>query len=153
MIEYLPQLIYAGIATGVLLAFNKLVKLWNPPGDPTTDVGIKKISRFLLVSLYVLALMSIVGIPISSLSVILGGISAGVAFAARGFVANTFGAISLFMERPFSIGDKVSFCNSNISGTVISIETRATMLDTINGPCRVPNNSFAEQPYVITKRN
>ena len=66
-----------------------------------------------------------------------------VAFAAQNTIANIFGALALISDRPFTIGDMISFNGKR--GSVIAIGLRSTSLRTLDGTvwC-VPNKEVAE---------
>ena len=66
-----------------------------------------------------------------------------VAFAAQNTIANIFGALALISDRPFTIGDMISFNGKR--GTVVAIGLRSTTLRTLDGTvwC-VPNKEVAE---------
>ena len=123
----------------------RIIKRWDPPGDPTTDVGVRK---GLTLAAYVIAawmLMAVWGVPVSALSAILGGLAAGLAFSARDFISNILGAVTLFLDRPFSIGDEVSIIG--YQGKVEMIGMRATVLRIVSGTSvTIPNKLFASEP-------
>ena len=66
-----------------------------------------------------------------------------IAFAAQNTIANIFGALALISDRPFTIGDMISFNGKR--GSVIAIGLRSTTLRTLDGTqwC-VPNKEVAE---------
>ena len=69
----------------------------------------------------------------------IGGIA--MAMAAKDFVANIFGGITVFIDRPFRVGDRVKV--SGIDGTVIEIGIRSTRIKTLQGrTVTIPNNQF-----------
>lgn len=66
-----------------------------------------------------------------------------IAFAAQNTIANIFGALALISDRPFTIGDMISFNGKR--GIVVAIGLRSTTLRTLDGTvwC-VPNKEVAE---------
>jgi MscS family membrane protein len=85
----------------------------------------------------------------------IGGIAVG--FAARDLLANFFGALMIFMDRPFSVGDWVRSPDRNIEGTVEEIGWRLTRIRTFDArPLYVPNSVFmsisVETPSRMTNR-
>ena len=66
-----------------------------------------------------------------------------IAFAAQNTIANIFGALALISDRPFTIGDMISFNGKR--GSVVAIGLRSTTLRTLDGTiwC-VPNKEVAE---------
>jgi len=78
-----------------------------------------------------------VGALIAGLGI--GGIA--MAMAAKDFVANIFGGITIFIDSPFRVGDRVKV--SGIDGTVIEIGIRTTRINTLEGrTVTIPNNQF-----------
>ncbi len=59
-----------------------------------------------------------------SASTVVGGI------AARDLLANFFGGFTIFMDRPFSVGDWIRSPDKNIEGTVENIGWRRTKIIT-----------------------
>jgi MscS family membrane protein len=67
-----------------------------------------------------------------------------VGFAARDLLANFFGGLMIYMDRPFSVGDWVRSPDRNIEGTVEEIGWRLTRIRTFDKrPLYVPNSTFA----------
>jgi MscS family membrane protein len=71
----------------------------------------------------------------------IGGIAIG--FAARDLLANFFGAMVVFLDRPFSVGDWVRSPDREIEGTVEEIGWRLTRIRTFDKrPLYIPNAIF-----------
>lgn len=74
-----------------------------------------------------------------------GGIA--VALAAQSTVENIFGGLSLFADRPFSVGDKILF--NQQSAQVLRIGPRSTRLRTRDGAlCSIPNSDLAKMHII-----
>ena len=72
----------------------------------------------------------------------IGGIAIG--FAARDLLANFFGALMIFLDRPFSVGDWVRSPDRDIEGTVEDIGWRLTRIRTFDKrPLYLPNSIFS----------
>jgi MscS family membrane protein len=70
-----------------------------------------------------------------------GGIAVG--FAAKDLLANFFGGLMVYLDRPFSVGDWIRSPDRNIEGTVEEIGWRLTMIRTFDKrPLYVPNATF-----------
>ena len=85
----------------------------------------------------------------------IGGIAIG--FAAKDLLANFFGGLMIYMDRPFTQGDWIRSPDKNIEGTVESIGWRLTCIRTFDKrPLYVPNSVFAsiavENPSRMTNR-
>lgn len=66
-----------------------------------------------------------------------------IAFAAQNTIANIFGALALISDRPFTIGDMISFNGKR--GSVVAVGLRSTTLRTLDGTVwSVPNKEVAE---------
>ncbi|HKK16678.1 MAG TPA: mechanosensitive ion channel family protein, partial [Gammaproteobacteria bacterium] len=84
-----------------------------------------------------------------------GGIAVG--FAARDLLANFFGGLMIYMDRPFSVGDWVRSPDREIEGTVEQIGWRLTIIRTFDKrPLYIPNSIFntiaLENPARMTNR-
>ena len=87
--------------------------------------------------------MQLFGVPISGL-LAFGGIGgAGIAFASKDLLANFFGGIIIYLDRPFKVGDWIRSPDRNIEGTVEHIGWRLTRIRTFDKrPLYVPNGTF-----------
>ena len=72
----------------------------------------------------------------------IGGIAVG--FAARDLLANFLGGLSIYLDRPFTVGDWIRSPDREIEGTVEEIGWRMTRIRTFDQrPLYVPNSIFA----------
>ena len=101
---------------------------------------LKKTLGFGIWSLGVIMALNNAGYDVGAL--LAGGIGGiAMAMAAKDFVANIFGGITVFIDRPFRVGDRVKV--SGIDGTVIEIGIRSTRIITLQGrTVTIPNNQF-----------
>lgn len=107
---------------------------------------IHAVSQLLVAIVFIIAIltgMQMLGLPISGL-LAFGGIGgAGVAFAAKDLLANFFGGLVIYADRPFKVGDWIQSPDRNIQGTVEYIGWRATRIRTFERrPLYVPNGAF-----------
>ncbi len=71
----------------------------------------------------------------------IGGVVVG--FAAKDFCANFFGAISITLNHPFTVGDRVLIGGTDIHGFIDKINLRETIIIALDGhPIHVPNSIF-----------
>lgn len=81
-----------------------------------------------------------------NVSALLAGIGIGglaMAMAAKDSVANVFGGITVFTDKPFQVGDRVRI--AGYDGTVLEVGIRSTRIRTLEGPIVVvPNFKFTE---------
>lgn len=101
----------------------------------------------------VLTLLQNLGVNITALlgSVSVLGLALGL--AAQDTVANLFGAVAVFMDRPFKVGDRIRV-GSDVDGVVEEIGLRATRVRTPDGfLVTVPNKSVGNNTVInITAR-
>lgn len=71
----------------------------------------------------------------------IGGLAMGL--AAKDFVANIFGGITVFVDKPFVVGDRVQV--EGVDGTVVEIGIRSTRIKTLAGRIvTIPNHKFTD---------
>lgn len=112
--------------------------------DVMTAKAIAKILRVSVLITGVLMVMQALGFTISGVLAFggIGGIAVG--FAARDLLANFFGALMIFMDRPFAVGDWIRSPDKEIEGTVEEVGWRLTRIRTFDQrPLYVPNSTFA----------
>lgn len=113
------------------------------PVDRTTATAVGKLLRASVIITGVLMVLQGLGFSISGVLAFggIGGIAVG--FAARDMLANFFGALMVFFDRPFSVGDWVRSPDREIEGTVEEIGWRLTRIRTFDQrPLYVPNALF-----------
>ncbi len=113
------------------------------PIDVTTVYAISKLLRLSILITAALVALQTLGFSISGVLAFggVGGIAVG--FAARDLLANFFGGLMVYMDRPFSVGDWVRSPDRNIEGTVEKIGWRLTVIRTFDKrPLYVPNSTF-----------
>ena len=112
--------------------------------DVATAAAIAKILRIVVLVVALLLVMHAFGFSIASVLAFggLGGLAVG--FAARDLLANFFGALMIFIDRPFTVGDWIRSPDQEIEGTVEDIGWRLTRIRTFDQrPLYVPNATFA----------
>jgi len=127
------------------------------PMDATTVHAIGKLLRISVIITAVLVLMQSLGYSISGVLAFggIGGIAVG--FAAKDLLANFFGGLMIYLDRPFSVGDWIRSPDQEIEGTVEDIGWRLTRIRTFDKrPLYIPNASFAhisvENPSRMSNR-
>jgi MscS family membrane protein len=125
--------------------------------DITTLDAIAKLLRMSIMITAALVVLQTLGFSISGVLAFggVGGIAIG--FAARDLLANFFGGLMIFLDRPFSVGDWIRSPDREIEGTVERIGWRLTVIRTFDKrPLYVPNSVFAniavENPSRMTNR-
>lgn len=127
------------------------------PLDATTASAIGKLLRASIVITAALVILQNLGFSISGVLAFggVGGIAVG--FAAKDLLANFFGGLTVYMDRPFVVGEWVRSPDKNIEGTVEHIGWRLTRIRTFDKrPLYVPNATFStislENPSRMTHR-
>lgn len=140
-------------AEKILVSADKL----RQPMDYTTVSAIGKLLRAVVIITAVLIIMQSLGYSISGLLAFggIGGIAVG--FAAKDLLANFFGSLMIYLDRPFKVGDWIRSPDKNIEGTVENIGWRLTTIRTFDKrPLYVPNATFAsisvENPSRMSNR-
>ena len=125
--------------------------------DRTTMDAIAKLLRASVVITAALVTMQTLGFSISGVLAFggIGGIAVG--FAAKDLLANFFGGLIVYLDRPFVVGDWIRSPDRNIEGTVEKIGWRLTCIRTFDKrPLYLPNSIFTtiavENPSRMTNR-
>lgn len=139
------------IAVVGLLAFfltrflNEAEKAFIDNGaDVTTANAIGKLLRISVIITAVLSVLQTLGFSVSGVLAFggIGGIAVG--FAAKDLLANFFGGLMIYLDRPFAVGDWIRSPDRDIEGTVEHIGWRLTVIRTFDQrPLYVPNSIFS----------
>ena len=111
--------------------------------DHTTVDAIAKLLRISVIITATLVALQTLGYSISGVLAFggIGGIAIG--FAAKDILANFFGGLTIYLDRPFAVGDWVRSPDREIEGTVEKIGWRLTRIRTFDKrPLYVPNSIF-----------
>jgi len=149
--SWLPQL---ELVRYVLLAWLLAWAIWRLVGqmelrsiqagrDITTVSAIGKIAKATILVLTALTLLQRFGASLSGLLAFggVGGLVVGM--AAKDLLANFFGALMIYLDRPFKVGDWIRSPDRAIEGTVEKIGWRLTVIRTFDKrPLFVPNSVF-----------
>jgi MscS family membrane protein len=112
--------------------------------DLTTITAVSKILRLTVWIIGILLFMQNLGVSISGILTFggVGGIIVGM--ASKDLLANFFGALIIYFDKPFKVGDWVRSPDRNIEGTVEKIGFRVTIIRTFDKrPLYVPNSVFS----------
>ncbi len=111
--------------------------------DRTFISAVSKLVRAAIIITAVLIVLQTLGINIAGVLAFggVGGIAIGL--AARDLLANLFGGLTIYLDRPFAVGDWIRSPDREIEGTVEEIGWRRTMIRTFDKrPLYVPNAAF-----------
>lgn len=115
----------------------------HEPLDQTTVSAMGKLIRISVLITTALVIMQTLGYSVSGVLAFggIGGLAVG--FAAKDLLANFFGGLMIYMDRPFKVGDWVRSPDQQIEGTVEDIGWRLTRIRTFDKrPLYVPNSTF-----------
>ena len=109
----------------------------------TLDAIVKLLRLSVLITAFLVALQTL-GFSVSGVLAFggIGGIAVG--FAAKDLLANFFGGLMIYLDRPFAIGDWIRSPDREIEGTVERIGWRQTVIRGFDTrPLYIPNSTFA----------
>jgi MscS family membrane protein len=154
-------IVVAGTLTYVALKFIDLaMSYWKQRAKPDTDRTfdeqlfpiIRKSLKVFVVVVAVLVTLDNIGVNITAAiaSLSIGGLAVGL--AAQDTLANLFGAVAVFVDKPFRIGDRIQL--DGVDGTVESIGMRSTRVRNLDGHLiTVPNKTMGNATITnITRR-
>lgn len=152
---------FAWFLTRIINHFSNNLSILKTQGkidlDATTLDALTKLMRLIVLVFATLIVVQTLGFSISALLTAggIGGIAIG--FAAKDLLANFFGGLTIYLDRPFSVGDWIRSPDKNIEGTVEYISWRHTRIRAFNkNPIYVPNALFTqivvENPSRMTHR-
>jgi MscS family membrane protein len=125
--------------------------------DRTTVDALAKLSKLVVLVVFIITVAQTLGFQIGGLLALggVGGIAVGL--AAKDLLANFFGGLTIYLDRPFSVGDWIRSPDKNIEGTVEYISWRHTRIRAFNkNPIYVPNavftNIVVENPSRMSHR-
>ncbi|MTI87660.1 MAG: mechanosensitive ion channel family protein [Balneolaceae bacterium] len=150
---YLSAILEIAVSAGVIwLLYNlsdvlsKYLSVYTSKTETQLDDQlvplIRKTLRFFIVVMGIIAILQNNGYNVASLIAGLGIGGLAVALAARDTLANFFGSITIFVDRPFKMGDWIKV--GDVEGTVEEVGFRSTRIRTFyNSLVSVPNSSVA----------
>jgi MscS family membrane protein len=111
--------------------------------DRHTAEAIGKLVRLAVIITAAMVILQTLGFSISGVLAMggIGGVAIG--FASKDLLANFFGGLIIYLDRPFSIGDWIRSPDRSIEGTVEKIGWRVTQIRNFESrPIYVPNSVF-----------
>jgi MscS family membrane protein len=125
--------------------------------DKTTTHAVGHLARIIIMLVSGLVIMQTLKIDLTAVLAFGGAGSIIIGFASKDLLANFFGALIIYMDKPFKVGDWIRSPDKNIEGTVEYIGWRLTRIRTFDKrPLYVPNAVFStisvENPSRMTNR-
>ncbi|GLS92567.1 mechanosensitive ion channel protein MscS [Psychromonas marina] len=113
--------------------------------DTTTVTAVAKLAKLSVLIIILLSVLQTLGVSVSGVLAFggMGGLVVGM--AAKDLLSNLFGALMVYMDKPFKVGDWIRSPDKSIEGTVESIGWRLTRIRTFDKrPLYVPNSLFTQ---------
>lgn len=121
--------------------------------DKTTVSVIGRFLRIGLVVVGLLILLQSLGFPLTGLLAFGGGGAIIMGIAAQQLLANWFGGLMIFLDKPFKLGDWIQSPDKSIEGKVARIGWRTTKVMAFdNRPLYIPNALFNQIVIVNPQR-
>ena len=150
------QVIEIVVGLAVTYIFSKIVsklleKLFEKtPFPEDVEKGIIKASKYVVYVIGLFAVISIIGVDITSILVGLGAFSIAISFATSNIIQNFVSGIIVMGDRAFKVGDEVKI--QAFEGRVLKIGIRTTVLkDTDGNTVFIPNSLFISNPVTRKK--
>ena len=105
--------------------------------------------RFFHISLIILGILislNTIGLNLTNLAIIFGGLSIGIGFGLQNIASNLISGIILIFEKPIKIGDLVEIMDGKVLGTVNAINLRSTVIIALDKEIIVPNSQLITEP-------
>jgi len=113
--------------------------------DEARQFSFKSLLRYGIMIIVFLIGLSIIGINLSSITVIFGVLGIGIGFGLQSVVANLFAGIIIILSRPIKEGDRIFVYN--YEGTVVQVRILSTVINTLtNETIIVPNAHLVSDP-------
>lgn len=149
--NYLPLVQKISILLLVGWAFWRLVNkaectfVDHDDKDTTTVTAMAKLAKLSVTTIIILSVIQTLGVSISGVLAFggMGGLVVGM--ASKDLLSNLFGALMVYMDKPFKVGDWIRSPDKSIEGTVEDIGWRITRIRTFDKrPLYVPNSLFTQ---------
>jgi small-conductance mechanosensitive channel len=109
--------------------------------DISTRETVSALTQYIVLSIGVVSILDLVGIQLSSFTVLAGAFGVGVGFGLQNLFSNFISGLIVMFERPIKIGDHIVL--GGVDGDVAYIGMRATTLRTAQGSLVVvPNQAI-----------
>ncbi len=132
-----------GIFLGTL--YKKYIKKLTYKGinlSQSTQTLISNIGYYLIIIIAFFATLKVLGIDLTSLTIIVGALSVGIGFGLQSIISNFMCGLIMMFEKSIKIGDIIEL-DPNLVGKVVSINMRATIINTYdNIDVIIPNQTL-----------
>ncbi|MCB9229158.1 MAG: mechanosensitive ion channel family protein [Deltaproteobacteria bacterium] len=112
----------------------------EPLLDNAAILALNKLSSIVVITVTGLLILDLTGVPVSTLLAFGGVGGLAISWAAKDVVANFFGGLMIYVNRPFGTGDWIKSPNKNFEGVVEEIGWYRTQIRTFERrPTYIPN--------------
>jgi MscS family membrane protein len=135
----------------------ELVDLEQSDIDKTSIGAVSKLAKLAVMLVTIIAMLQAFGVNMNAIVGAAAGGTAALGFAAKDLFGNYFGALMIYLDKPFKVGDWVRIPEKSIEGYIEKIGLRSTIIKSLDRrPMFVPNSFFAtytiENPSNMTHR-
>lgn len=111
--------------------------------DPSRRFGISSLFRYAVLAVAAIVGLSIIGLNLSTISVLIGALGIGVGFGLQNTVANFFAGLIIILTQPIKEGDRILV--GDVEGDVVQIRILNSVVNTIrNESIILPNARIVE---------
>ncbi len=115
---------------------------------PSTKILISNIGYYLIVTIAFFITLKVIGIDLSSLTVIVGALSVGIGFGLQSVISNFICGLIMLFEKSIKVDDIIEL-NEDLIGKVASINMRATIVTTFdNIDIIIPNQTLFQNNVI-----
>ncbi|MCU0372992.1 MAG: mechanosensitive ion channel [Ignavibacteria bacterium] len=109
--------------------------------------GVLLLLRLLIVAFGFLAAIAVTGLPLDKLTILVSALGVGIGFGLQNIINNLVSGIIIAVERPFRVGDLVSF--GGVDGTVKIIGFRSSVITSVQGSdLIIPNGELISKNLI-----
>lgn len=143
--RYIRMLLGAGVILQLMIWGNAAINGWMRrqsalrEGALGTLTAMAFMARLALWAVLIILLLDNFGLEVTTLLGALGVVGIAGALAAQSVLGDLFAAISIFLDKPFEVGDFIAF--DGISGTVRGVGLRSTRINALGGEQIIVSNS------------
>jgi small-conductance mechanosensitive channel len=145
MQRYIRMLLGAGVIVQLMIWGNTAINGWMRrqsalrEGALGTLTAMAFMARLALWAVLLILLLDNFGLKVTTLLGALGVVGIAGALAAQSVLGDLFAAISIFLDKPFEVGDFIVF--DGLSGSVRGVGLRSTRINAIGGEQIIVSNS------------
>lgn len=153
ILAVLPKIIFAIVILIIGIVISKLVlfALTKVLGKTRLDLTITKftaqVAKIVLYTLLVTIIMSMLGIPSTSIITVIGTAGVAIGLALQSSLSNVAGGFLIMISRPFKIGDYI--ITNGVEGTVSHISILYTRLESLTHQAIFIPNGMAINATII----